>query len=84
MFEGRSKVIFVQRGLRLKCSKAEYFKDISRKRFRITFHLISLQKYLKKTKWYSKYLKQRSIFFVKNRKKEEKKILKIYRSMNCN
>lgn len=63
MFEGRSKVIFVQRGLRLKCSKAEYFKDISRKRFRITFHLISLQKYLKKNemvfkiskakKWYS-------------------------------
>ena len=74
MFEGRSKVIFVQRGLRLKCSKAEYFKDISRKRFRITFHLISLQKYLKKNE----------MVFFSRRIEEEKKMLKIYRSMNCN
>ena len=63
MFEGRSKVIFVQRGLRLKCSKAEYFKDISRKRFRITFHLISLQKYLKKNEMVFKISKAKKYFF---------------------
>lgn len=37
---------------------------------------------MKKTKWYSKYLKQKSgILFIKNmNKKKEKKIL----TMNCN